>query len=331
MENKINHIIARVLSGENSSDDILSLSEWLNEDEKNREEFRLLKNCWDADVAFNHLVSPTFSADKLLLHINRENKRIRKARLWNRYVPLIAAACLLFVFSAAFFLYYTNNDATEYYTLLTDEHKSGFTLEDGTVVTLNKNSRLSYSDTYGKDKRNVRLEGEAYFEVAKDSEKPFRVEMNGASITVLGTHFNVKADTESDDITATLVEGSIRFEGAEQKVVMTPNQQLIFSRSTKKVDVKHVDTEIFTSWKDGLLKYKSISFAELIEELKKVYQVQIEIDDEELMKPAVTVSGTFSREQSIEQILKVISRSLPIRWTNSNGVYYIQHVPLKKR
>lgn len=331
MENKINYIIARVLSGESSSDDIISLSEWLNEDEKNREEFRRLKTYWDAEVAFNHYVSPSVSADKLLEDINIKDKRTKRIQLWKRYIPLIAAATLLFFFSTAFFLYHTNNQVSEYYTLLTDEHKSDFTMEDGTVITLNKNSRLTYSDKFGKNTRDVKLEGEAYFEVAKDPDKPFQVEMNGASIMVLGTHFNVKADADSDDITATLVEGSIRFEGAEQKIVMTPHQQLTFNRSTKKVDVKHVDTDIFTSWKDGLLKYKSISFAELIEELKNVYQVQIQIDDENLMKPTVMVSGTFSREQSIEQILKVISRSLPIRWTNSNGVYYIQHVTLKKR
>ena len=331
MENRINHIIARVLSGESSSDDILSLSEWLNEDKKNKEEFRQLKNYWDANVALKHPVVPTFSADKLLQQIETQDKRIKKRQSWQTYISLFAAVTLLFIFSSAFFLYYTNSYASEYYTLLTDEHKSDFTLEDGTVITLNKNSRLSYSNKYGKDKRDVKLEGEAYFEVSKDPDKPFLVEMNGASIVVLGTHFNVKADADSDDITATLVEGSIRFEGAKQNIVMTPNQQLTFSRSTNKVDIKHVDTDVFTAWKDGLLKYKSIPFIELMEELKNTYKVDIKIDNEELKKPTVTVSGTFSREQSIEQILKVISRSLPIRWNNSNGVYYIQYVTPKKR
>lgn len=331
MENRINHIIARVLSGESSSDDILSLSEWLNEDKKNKEEFRQLKNYWDANVALKHPVVPTFSADKLLQQIEIQDKSIKKRQSWQTYISLIAAVTLLFIFSSAFFLYYTNSYVSEYYTLLTDEHKSDFTLEDGTVITLNKNSRLSYSNKYGKDKRDVKLEGEAYFEVSKDPDKPFLVEMNGASIVVLGTHFNVKADADSDDITATLVEGSIRFEGAKQNIVMTPNQQLTFSRSTNKVDIKHVDTDVFTAWKDGLLKYKSIPFIELMEELKNTYKVDIKIDNEELKKPTVTVSGTFSREQSIEQILKVISRSLPIRWNNSNGVYYIQYVTPKKR
>lgn len=331
MENRINHIIARVLSGESSSDDILSLSEWLNEDKKNKEEFRQLKNYWDTNVALKHPVVPTFSADKLLQQIEIQDKSIKKRQSWQTYISLIAAVTLLFIFSSAFFIYYTNSYVSEYYTLLTDEHKSDFTLEDGTVITLNKNSRLSYSNKYGKDKRDVKLEGEAYFEVSKDPDKPFLVEMNGASIVVLGTHFNVKADADSDDITATLVEGSIRFEGAKQNIVMTPNQQLTFSRSTNKVDIKHVDTDVFTAWKDGLLKYKSIPFIELMEELKNTYKVDIKIDNEELKKPTVTVSGTFSREQSIEQILKVISRSLPIRWNNSNGVYYIQYVTPKKR
>lgn len=150
MENRINHIIARVLSGESSSDDILSLSEWLNENEKNRDEFRRLKNYWDADVAFKHSVAPAFSADKLLRQIDLQDKCARERQLWNRFTPLIAAVTLLFIFSTAFFLYHTNNHVAEYYTLLTDEHKSNFTMEDGTVITLNKNSRLSYSDTYGK-------------------------------------------------------------------------------------------------------------------------------------------------------------------------------------
>lgn len=305
MENRINHIIARVLSGESSSDDILSLSEWLNENEKNRDEFRRLKNYWDADVAFKHSVAPAFSADKLQQKINVQRRQTARRQLWRNAIPLIAAACLLFIFSTALFLYNTNDRISEHYTLLTDEHTSNFTMEDGTIITLNKNSRLSYSDKYGKDSRNVKLEGEAYFEVAKDPSKPFQVEMNGASITVLGTHFNVKADAESDDITATLVEGSIRFEGAKQNIVMTPNQQLTFNRSTNKVDVK--------------------AFTELIENLKDIYQVEIRIDDERLADPSITVSGTFNQKQSIEQILKVISHSLPIRWTNKTGNYHIQH------
>ena len=113
MENRINHIIARVLSGESSSDDILSLSEWLNENEKNRDEFRRLKNYWDADVAFKHSVAPAFSADKLQQKINVQRRQTARRQLWRNAIPLIAAACLLFIFSTALFLYNTNDRISE--------------------------------------------------------------------------------------------------------------------------------------------------------------------------------------------------------------------------
>lgn len=326
MENRINHIIARVLSGECSSDDILSLSEWLNKNKKNQDEFRRLKNYWDADVTFKHSIAPIFLIDKLQQKIKLQKKQTNRHQLWSITTPIVAAVCLLFIFSTALFLYNTNQQSTEhYYTLLTGEHTSPFTMADGTIITLNKNSRLSYSNKYGEKNRNVKLDGEAYFEVTKDANKPFIVKMDEASITVLGTHFNIKANTKSDNITATLVEGSIRFESEKQNVVMTPNQQLTFSRSTNKIDIKEIETDTYTAWRDGLLKYKSIPFFQLIEDLQNIYSVKIQITDKRLTESSVTVSGTFEQKQNIEQILKVISHSLPIQWTKKNGIYQIRH------
>ena len=324
MESKINHIIAHVLSGEASSDDILLLSEWLNNSEQNKEEFRRLKNYWDAEVAFNQSVFPSLSAEKLEQAVIGGQKKAKKERIGRQFIFAAAAIAVLVVLSVVSVMKYSGHMATEHYTYMTDERKSSFTMDDGTIVTLNKNSKLYFTDAFGKAERSVELDGEAYFEVAKDASHPFKVHIDGASITVLGTHFNVKADTESDEITATLVEGSIRFEGAKQQIVMTPNQQLTFSRLTNKIDIKHVDTDNFTSWKNGLLKYKSIPFIELISELEKIYKVKIKLENKRLAEPYMTVSGTFSKDQNIEEILGVISRSLPIHWYNSNGVYYIR-------
>ncbi len=323
MDTRIDYIIARILSGESSAEDIFHLSEWLNENEKHKEEFCRLKNYWDAEVTFNHSIVPSLSAEKLQCEINMRTVRQKKKRLWRQLFSFAAAAVFLLLLAVSYF-HYTDKPASTYYTYLTDEQKSTILLDDGTRVTLNENSRLTYSDNFGKEKRRVRLQGEAYFEVAKDSLKPFRVEMDGASITVLGTHFSVKAVKETDEITATLVEGSIRFDGAKQHITMLPNQQLTFKCSTNLIDIKQIDTEISTAWKDGLLKYKSVPFTQLMRELEQAYQVTIRIENKKLMNESVTVSGTFSKEQSIEQILKVIARSLPIRWNNSNGVYTIK-------
>ena len=94
------------------------------------------------------------------------------------------------------------NTESKYYTYLTNNDKTDLTMEDGTQITLNKNSRLTYSDKYGKEMRSVQLEGEAYFNVTKDSLKPFRITMGNSTITVLGTSFNLKNEIKSSSITA---------------------------------------------------------------------------------------------------------------------------------
>lgn len=321
MEQNIDHIIARILSGNSSSEDFLSLSEWLNEDENNKREFRLLKSYWDADVSFSHSLLPSVSLSKLRDKIDKQ-KRARLIRLVA--VPFAAALAGIILFLAT-----THTDTREpeiqrYYTYMADKNKSHFTLDDGTKIILNRNSRLTYSDAYGTDKREVCLEGEAYFEVAKNKEKPFIVDIGNASIRVLGTTFSVKAGKGNDLITAVLQEGSIRFESPTQQVLLSPDQQLTFTRSTNKIDIRSVNAKENLAWKDGLLKYKSVPLCTLLNELEKRYEVPIHIDNKMLLDSSVTVSGTFSEEQSLKEILRVISRSLPIQWSQRNGAYYIQ-------
>lgn len=324
MENKIDQIIARVLSGESSSEDILYLSEWLQADKKNQEEFCLLKSYWDAEVSLNHSVLPVLSMEKLQEKIDGQHKQAARKQLWKYALPLAASIALLLTLS----IHFLQRDATmpevEYYTYLTSDSKTDLTMDDGTTIILNKNSRLTYSSAYGTDRRSIKLEGEAYFEVAKDSLRPFCVETGNSSITVLGTTFNVKNEIGSDEIAATLVEGSICFNAKEQKVILKPGQQLTFNETTNDIGVKPVDTDKYTSWKYGLLKYKSIPFAELIAELKHIYKVEIRIENQRLADPGIVVSGTFSEDQNIEQILKVIAKSLPFQWRNQDGVYHIK-------
>ena len=136
--------------------------------------------------------------------------------------------------------------------------------------------------------------------------------------TVVYDHFM------KDQITAVLLEGSIRFESPTQQVLLAPDQQLTFIRSTNKIDIQSVNAKENLAWKDGLLKYKSIALCTLLNELEKKYEIPIHIENKKLMDPNVTVSGTFSEDQSLKEILQVISRSLPIKWSQRDGTYYIQ-------
>ena len=241
MENKIDHIIARVLAGEASAEDILFISNWMNEKEENHKTFSLLKSYWSADIASNQYVNPSVSLEKLQDKINR-HQTPGKQYLIPIVLSVVASIVLIITISSFFSITSTNGKSKEYYTYLTNNNKSEFTLRDGTKVTLNKNSTLTYSDAFGKNNRSVKLEGEAFFEVTKNPDSPFEVSLevenkNRGTIKVLGTVFNAKIDKGSDKIITTLIEGCVSFEGSGQKIKLYPNQQATFDYTTGNIDV----------------------------------------------------------------------------------------------
>lgn len=325
MENKIDYIIGRVLSGNASPDDILALSDWLNASVQHKEEFRQLKGYWEAEVTFTRPTEPESSFAKVRAVIRKAGSlRTRKRkRLW--VLSVAAGIALLFGFGAAFFKSATlPAPVLQRYTYVAGSQRSEVTLADGSRVLLNKHSRLTYADTYGMADRTVELEGEAYFEVTRDASRKFEVRMGDASVCVLGTVFTVCADKENGTVTTTLVEGSVRFRSPGQRVTLTPSQQLVFVRASQRLDIRMVDVEKETAWKDGLLKYASVPFVRLMAELQQAYGVEVRIENKRLAEPSVTVSGTFSENQSFEEILDIIARSLPVRWTKKNGVYWLR-------
>lgn len=328
MENKIDYIIVRVLAGEASPEDILCISEWLKESKENHKEFILLQRYWSAEVSSDQYINPSISLEKIQDKISRNSSR-RKQHLISVFLSVAASVAIVLAISSFFILTRTQKEDKAYYTYLTNNNKSEFILCDGTKVILNKNSRLTYPDTYGKNSRFVKLEGEALFEVSKNPQIPFEVSLEKDAkkkglIKVLGTVFNAKIDSESEKIVTTLLEGCIVFESTDQKVKLYPNQQLIFDYNNSNIDVFEVDIEKETAWKDGLIKYRKIAFHELVKELEKKYDTRIIIENNKLLGPLITVSGGFSEEQSLEDIMEVISRSLPIKWKKKNDIYYIK-------
>ena len=156
MEYKIDHIIARVLSGESSSDDILKLSDWLNADHKNKDEFRKLKSYWDAEVSFRNSVAPEIALKKLRVKIDFVEKKRKQKKFITIILPIAASICLLIMIST---LYYFKNDkgAVEYYTYVTSNNISQFTLADGTKVSLNKDSKLNIDEKRVVDEEYLKL------------------------------------------------------------------------------------------------------------------------------------------------------------------------------
>jgi ferric-dicitrate binding protein FerR (iron transport regulator) len=167
----------------------------------------------------------------------------------------------------------------------------------------------------------VTLQGEAFFDVRPSKDKPFAVSLGRAKITVLGTSFNVKNYPEDSLLAVTLIKGSIRFDTPEQTVVLQPDQHLLYNKLDNKIRIDIAESSLVTAWKDNLLRYKSIPFAEFLSLLEEQYRVEIILLDKEL--GIHKVSGAFDLALSVEQILNLTKKNLSFNWKKEGNKYLI--------
>ena len=318
MEKKdIEHIIARYLSGEAAGEEMMTLMEWLSADEDNKTEFRKIQSYWNAEISMHNL---EFIPDFENLRYKIEQSEVQKNRnvLWLR-PALVAAVSIIAVIIISHLMLKMDND--EVFTYITGSSISDFVLPDGTQVALNKDSKLTYNESFGRNNRIVSLDGEAYFDVVHDMKQQFVVNAGDAKITVFGTVFSVKSKKGEDILKTSLIEGSVRFETPDQTILLTPHKQILYNTHLKEVTVEKFDPEIEVAWKDNLIKYKSVSFSELISLLQKHYEVNIVLPSEELKSSKLT--GTIDAGQSISQILDMMKNNINFEWRKENEDYMI--------
>ncbi|WP_432327294.1 FecR family protein [Mucilaginibacter sp. P25] len=133
-----------------------------------------------------------------------------------------------------------------------------FILADGTKVWLNASSSIKYPVVFNGNERRVELTGEAYFEVAHNAKKPFKVISNGQTVEVLGTHFNINAYNDEQAVKTTLLEGSVKVSAGKVSNIIKPGQQARFDHGL--IDVMNVDADEVVAWKNGFFFLKTIIF-----------------------------------------------------------------------
>ena len=197
-------------------------------------------------------------------------------------------------------------------------------LSDGTNVWLNSGSKMKYPASFTKRKREVMLDGEGYFEVAKDSKRPFVVQTDKYNIEVLGTKFNVEAYEKASSFSAALMEGAIQISGKDEpqnKILLHPLQKV--DEIDGELVVEKIRNYDVYRWKDGLLCFERISFNDLMKEFEKTYDIQIINENKHLEN--YICSGKFRISDGIDFILHVLQRDVKFRFrrNESNTVIYI--------
>lgn len=189
------------------------------------------------------------------------------------------------------------------------------TLEDGTEVWLNAQTRLRYPDTFEDGVRRVQLEGEAYFKVAKNTEKPFIVESGGQTVRVTGTEFNINAYQENGQVYTTLVEGGIALkpqEGNGSELMLTPGHQAVFNKIDEHASVRKVDTGMVTSWRTGSFVFENQTLEQIMVTLSRWYDFDYEFMHPELKE--IIFMGSVPRYGEFNDVLRILETSGNIRF-----------------
>ena len=190
-------------------------------------------------------------------------------------------------------------------------------LSDGTKVHLNSDSELVYPSEFGKEKRLVKLKGEAYFEVAHNEEKPFIVENLSQLITVLGTKFNISCYENESYVRTTLVEGSVKINSKinPESLILIPGEQSSLAVDGSELIKNNVDTKYYTSWTNEVMYFKNEELGKLAIKLERWYDVKIDFKSEESKN--IRFTGIIRKEKSINHIMKLIEVTSEIK-INSN-------------
>lgn len=255
------------------------------------------------------------SFEKLKKRINKNDYTVRHLhRSINYYrIGLVASIAILLVVLGGWAYTSSKHEST----FIVKSNKSHIVkqvrLEDGTIIKLNNSSQIIYPEHFSSNKREIFLEGEAYFDVAHNAKSPFIVRTGELTIKVLGTKFTVNANSSNSLITASLLEGSIEIFDRENKLKMIPNQRVTYHIHNKKMELSSIkDATSEICWTENLWILSNTPLLEICQRLENQFNIKFIIMNENLINK--TFTGQFHTNESLESILETLQISTSFKY-----------------
>lgn len=293
-------LLLKYLQGECNDEEKALVVKWLDSSPENLKEYLALRKLNDIAIWHDYVIPQTENQPKPTL-TKQPGRRIVE-------FFKIAAVFLLGVFLT----YWATNKPATIETASASQvmyvpagQRAKIILEDGTKVWLNANTTLTFPNRFSADLREVKLDGEAFFEVVSSRTRPFFVNTQKYCVKVWGTKFNLSAYSKSDNFETSLIEGSVEILGKEStdNVVLKPNER-VSNKAGGKMDVSHFEDMNQFLWKKGILYFDNLSFAELVERLELYFDVSIEVKNQHVLSYHCT--GKFRTKDGVEHILHVL-------------------------
>lgn len=308
--------IEEVLAGVATPEDARDVAEWFaTEEGSDYLEAAMTRDSeWMKSETADLYVDHEIPSYKMLEQI-RKNIRIKKLK---RISFRVAAVLIPALFIIGFYMQLSSRvdifGTPEYEEIIVAKgERIQMIFQDGTKVYINSDSKLRYPKKFALNSREVYLEGEAYFEVAKNKKRPFIVNLNGPAIHVLGTSFNVQDYPENKDITVCLDEGHINLTlPSEKKYPVQPGEKLVYNKENKLCTISRIeDMQRMSIWKQNVIVFKDTPLPEVVKVLNRWYDVDFKVEDNR----ALTYVYTLTSENTLlEKVLMDLEKIAPVKF-----------------
>jgi len=327
-----NELLIKLVVGICSKEEKHEILELLERDENMRNEYADLKNVYALSRS-NSIISEEDFSDGYIT-IRKKINRLR-FRSFLRY-----AAVLFFVFCLGGVLNWlmipaksvaiAHNDGIKTTIIVPLGQNAEIVLPDSSRVLMNSGSTLSYTTAFTPLNRNVELNGEAFFDVKKDSLHPFTVKTSSVKIKVYGTAFNLDAyNDKSLDINTTLISGKVEIENLKDKKLaeLTPGIMACYNRTKNTLSLSKVNINLYTSWKKGILTFNDVQLEAITNKMERWYNVEIIYLNPKLKN--LRYSGAILKNKPIDQILEVMKITSNIQYkidfrSNKPSIIYLK-------
>jgi ferric-dicitrate binding protein FerR (iron transport regulator) len=302
------------------------ITKFLSDERLTNDEFAILSKLLDDTYSQQIIVDwlkenwQNSQPETVMLEFEQIRRNIKVPYLnvkMKRFFPILskASAILLIpLFSAVCYFYLSQRSSDDLLMLSTQKGEQvSVILPDGSKVWLNADTKLYYPVDFGAKSRNIELEGEAYFEVEKNEKLPFKVTSGNVTTKAIGTQFIISAYPEQSKIKSSLIDGAVEVEYEQTRTILKVGQQLVYHKNKSCINILPFEKKYELAWKNNQLIFRLTPFSEVIDELEKWYNVDIEYNPELFKMETLTVR--FGHYETLEHVLQVIAKVHDFRYS----------------
>lgn len=310
-------IITDILNKSASKSQEKKFEEWINSEDSNQTYFNQIKDVWIKTGSISHLYSEETNLAWEFVKSQTTKKARKTINIRSKVLlPLsIAASLLIALFLGKDFIMPKETQIST-----SNNISLAYNLPDNSQIDLSYNSQITFNSRFNKRKREVWLNGEAFFDVQKDKDKPFIIHTTWGDFRVLGTSFNISSYKKDNLMSLYVKTGLVEFFPKNRKgsVKIAKGYQIHFNKNKLSIIKKPHKTENYIAWKTGNLTFKNTKLADVIKTLENTFNTEISVENEQLKELLFTANFN---NQSLTKIIQVITITFDLEVENTNGKY----------